>query len=395
MEIKKEILSRLIESYLKRDSFYNPVKIGQKVVLERKDSLFNPYRRGLEIEDEVRFLELRGYVFVSRHENAFISIELNKDEKAISSIFEYLGMRDPRIEIARCLDILKANASQGSVAGRFCLAMIPKMENIKPTTSNYFKDSSGLSKLLLAINAVEGLEKETLFRTLSISLFGNSKELEKIESALTSVFRNYDEEPYDEDEDPLAAHSLVKNPTSVLVKGPFCFSVFGQTIDLSTWIGSFSLNNDAIMSLSPLALKTKKVVTIENLTSFTSFDDEDALVIYLSGFHDSIKKSLLQKIHTAFPDAPFYHFGDMDAGGFYIFRRLCQDTGISFVPYKMDIKAFEDVKNYAQPLSENDKKRLALQLQSEDFAIFHDLIRLMLQNNLKVEQESFLALADC
>ena len=394
MEIKKQILATLIESYLDKESFYNPAKSGRKIVLERKDSLFEPYRRGLEIEDEVRFLELKGFVFVTRHENSFTAIELNKDEKAIASIFEYLGIEDPRLDIARCLEILKANANQETVAGRFCQAMIPKMENVKPSTSKYFKDSYGLSNLLLAVKAVEELEKEMLFRTLSMTVFGNSKELEKLESPLSSVFRKYDEEPYEDDDDPLAAHCLVKNPTSVLVKGPICFTTFGQTIDLSSWVGAFSLNNDAVASFNPVALHAKKVVTIENLTSFTSFDDEDALVIYLSGFHDAIKKSLLQRIHTAFPATPFYHYGDMDAGGFYIFRRLCLDTGIPFVPYKMDIKAFEEALGYALPLSENDKKRLSLQLQSSDFAVFRDLIELMLQKNLKVEQESFLALAE-
>ena len=392
MEIKKIILTRLLSSYLNRDSFYNPAKVGQKVVLERRDSLFNPYRRSLEIEDDVRFLERKGFVFVTRHEDAFVSIELNKNEGALESIFAYLDMEDPRIEISKCLEILNSRANEQTVAGRFCSAMIPKLYHVKPSTSNYFSDSAELSKLLTAIDAVEKLQQETLFRVLSIQLFGNSKELEKMQSTLDTVFRKYDSIVYDEEDDPLAVHCLVKNPTSVLLKGPLCFSCFGQTIDLSKWEGNFSLSSKAIADFNPLKLFAKRIITIENLTSFTSFEDKDALVIYLSGFHDATKKELLQRIHEAFPNAPFYHFGDMDSGGFYIFRRLCQDTGIDFLPYKMDIEAFEQVKGFAIRLSDNDRKRLSLQLESDDFGMFHDLIRLMLQMDVKVEQEAFLAL---
>ena len=390
MAIKEEILKCLIETYCGRDSFYNPAKRGQKIILERRNKLFDPYRHTLEIEDEVRFLEARGFVFVTRHDNGFTAIELNKDEEAIRASLEYLGMEDPRIDIAKQLELLYAHKGLGTVVGRFCEAMIGKTEGRKPTTSDYYKDSAELKKLLLAVEAICALKEETLFRSLSMSLFGSSKELEKMEGKLVHLFREFDG-PYEEDEDPLMAHGLAKNPTMVLLKGKVKFSCFGQVIDLASWNGQFGINNEAIATFRPISLGASKIITIENLTSFTAFEDEDALIIYLAGFHDKAKKHLLETLHQAFPSTPFYHFGDMDAGGFAIFHRLCLDTGIPFIPYQMDIASYEMASLFALPLKESDRKRLKMQLEEPSFGVFHPLIKRMLLDDRKVEQESFIA----
>ncbi len=81
-------------------------------------------------------------------------------------------------------------------------------------------------------------------------------------------------------------------------------------------------------------------------------------MIYLGGYHNHSRRNLLMQIYQKLPDAQYYHFGDLDAGGFYILEHLKRKTGIPFQMFQMDIEILKKYEDYAKPLTENDKKRL-------------------------------------
>ena len=78
------------------------------------------------------------------------------------------------------------------------------------------------------------------------------------------------------------------------------------------------------------------------------------------------------------------HFGDIDAGGFYILQHLRNKTGIAFAPYCMDVKTLKANIQYTKKLTENDKKRLAVLAETE----FGETVEFMLEHNCKLEQEA-------
>ena len=78
------------------------------------------------------------------------------------------------------------------------------------------------------------------------------------------------------------------------------------------------------------------------------------------------------------------HFGDIDAGGFYILQHLRNKTGIEFVPYCMDMKTLKENLQYTKKLTENDKKRLSALAETE----FGETVEFMLEHNCKLEQEA-------
>ena len=127
-----------------------------------------------------------------------------------------------------------------------------------------------------------------------------------------------------------------------------------------------------------------KILTVENLTSFYQFDDEQFLVIYLGGFHNHTKRLLIKKVHEFAPNIEYCHYGDIDAGGIYILKHLRRKTGIGFKAYRMDIASLEANKHYWKKLTENDRKRLEKLKDVE----FESLINYMLENDCKLEQES-------
>ena len=92
------------------------------------------------------------------------------------------------------------------------------------------------------------------------------------------------------------------------------------------------------------------------------------------------------KVYEKYPKAQYFHFGDIDAGGFLIFNNLIEKTGIPFIPYRMSVNELKQNHNLKQ-LTENDKKRLKGLLLDSRFALFKDVIEYMLDNNVKLEQE--------
>ena len=79
-----------------------------------------------------------------------------------------------------------------------------------------------------------------------------------------------------------------------------------------------------------------------------------------------------------------YHYGDIDAGGFYILLHLRRKTGVDFAPYHMDRLTLQSNLEKTKKLTEYDRKRLNNLLGND----FDEVIRFMLQNDCKLEQEN-------
>lgn len=107
-------------------------------------------------------------------------------------------------------------------------------------------------------------------------------------------------------------------------------------------------------------------------------------MIYLGGYHNRIRRALLKMIYETIPDVQYYHFGDMDAGGFSILMDLRKKTGIPFKSYHMDLDTLKEYRQYAKRLNESDRNRLEKIGKEKEFS---EVIEFMLEENIKLEQE--------
>jgi hypothetical protein len=155
-------------------------------------------------------------------------------------------------------------------------------------------------------------------------------------------------------------------------------------IDLGRLDGDLGLSSALLDNIEEVSVYASKVITIENLTTFNTYEDEDALIIYLGGYHNSIRRKLICKIYEQNPDKTYYHYGDIDAGGFGILLDLRAKTGIDFVPLYMDVAILEKYKDFTKKLTDRDRSRLKNLLGGE----FDAVIRYMLENDCKLEQEA-------
>ena len=133
--------------------------------------------------------------------------------------------------------------------------------------------------------------------------------------------------------------------------------------------GDIGLSTQSLRGLVSVELSGASVITIENLTSF----------------HNSVKRDFIKLVYKCNPEAKFKHFGDIDAGGFYVLEHLKNKTEIDFEPFSMNIETLENNKSHWIALTANDRKRLCN--LAEKFPDYKKTVGYMLENNCKLEQE--------
>ena len=340
-----------------------------------------------EHNDAFKNLEKEGFCRVNWHGERAEEIILNNDK--ISEIYAKLH-RKPIVEIEKgYLEKLRKqreNYIDTTVTLAYIDMLIGRVEE-HLSCKSYFNDPSDLDEILLACASIERNQKETYLRNFSKHVLGNSKAIEHMESKIASVF-NCSSLDKDLDLDTiLAGHQIYRVKSPTLVKGPLVFSIGQARLDLNTIPGDFSFNAPIIQQMNIESSRATRVITIENQTTFYDYEDPDAILVYLGGYASGTRIDLLKRLHQRFPDLPFYHWGDIDWGGFQIFRHLCRETGIDFKPFKMDVETLEAYQKECAALSNQDISGLKALLEKDDHP-FKEVISWMLEHKIKLEQES-------
>ncbi|MBR1750619.1 MAG: hypothetical protein IJ740_07020 [Ruminococcus sp.] len=277
--------------------------------------------------------------------------------------------------------LLDTYSKKHELLTRFCTAQRERIsKNKKP---EYFDGNiAEFEKLLKAVSMVFEVKEEMFIRDFSIKVFGDSKTFEAIKGKVKRLLFQYGDFP---DEDTVLEYlNIVKNPGHIFMKGSGVINISGQSIDLSKLGGDIAISSSILKDIEKISITGRMVITIENLTSFNAFSEDNTFAIYLGGYHNTHRRNFIMQLFHDNPETEFFHFGDIDAGGFYILLHLREKTGVPFRPYHMDISTLQKYSAYAKPLTENDKKRL----ERLSDTVFSDTIKFMLENNCKLEQEA-------
>ena len=306
----------------------------------------------------------------------------------LEEAYQYVGRRPKRgLEEENVALLQKYLDEEAPVTVAFVNYLLGRLQNHR-SVKEYIdlEDRKETERFLRACVLVEQNREPRYLREFSITHFQDSKYFEQIESRIAKVFRHFSEEYGEMDSiDLLAEYGIYRTPNYVYFKGNAVISIGEATVDLSLLKQGIGISGEDFprIRFSDLS-RVKKVITIENLTSFFRYCEEDSLMIYLGGYHNRIRRTLLNMIYETIPYANYYHFGDMDAGGFSILMDLRKKTGIPFMSYHMDLDTLKEYRQYAKRLNESDRNRLEkIRIEKE----FSEVIDFMLEENIKMEQE--------
>ena len=382
---EKQILNVLIDKYESSKSFIGTNQVNQSFTC-KVDQLFPKYKDDSEydlfyaVNESIDVLVAEGFVITKKLKNGVVqSVILIVD--AIEKVYKYLG-RAPKSDTVNDLKrILNLYKDDNDILHSYCNHQLDRLAANKSV--EFFDDDLDVyESILKVISKITEVKCETFERDFSIQVLGDSKAFEKVRSKVVSLLYEYGDFP---DKDMLLADlNIVKNPGHVYFKGKGKITVCGQEIDFSNMTGDMAISSELIKNVDGITVLGDVVVTIENLTTFNDFKCENSFAIYLGGYHNTSRRNFIKKVYGQNPDKQYLHFGDIDAGGFYILQHLRNKTGIAFVPYCMDVKTLKENLQYTKKLTENDKKRLVALADAE----FGETVEFMLENNCKLEQEA-------
>lgn len=247
-----------------------------------------------------------------------------------------------------------------------------------------------LPSIFDAIGFIENNQTELFVREASMEIYGDSKYFE--EYTLTSVcqrLRKYKNKPCSSEElldEILVEYGIKKESQKLCLKGNFMISVDGKELDFGVLPEGIELDAKALKKIASIKIEATKFMTIENRTSYLRYSALDTVTFYLGGYANRFQRDFIKKIYEDNPDLEYLHFGDIDAGGFWIHHNLCEITGVKFKTfcmskYELSQKRYE---HCLHPLTDTDITRLKDLKQDELYA---DTIQYMLRNNVKLEQE--------
>ena len=396
-----KILNALLDSYesslLSRGE--NKVSIHIQYVFSKKNlpSYFD--ESSLDYEDIhtcVKQLEKKGFLSIvwkqGKQDYIIEKVLLNTD--ALYDVYKYLK-RVPKSENEKNMLALLGELRKkynSPIAIRFMDYLMTRIREGK-TVKEYIDlaDSGQIENLIKALFFIETNNESCYIREFSIRYFHDSKIFENMTGKISKVWKKFGvDNEFEHIESVLAEHLIYSTPNYVYIKGSVILELNQQRIDLESLSQGMGLSGEDISLLSVFGkTETKKVITIENLTTFFRWKEKDSIIIYLGGYHNSLRRWLLKMIYEQMPNVEYFHFGDIDVGGFEIYEDLCRKTGIPFRIYHMGVDELEKNKIYAKNLTENDKKRLdnLIQYASENERVYVDVLHYMKEHSVKLEQE--------
>lgn len=406
VQYEKMIINALLDSYENSVLFTGESKVKRNILFCFNKKTIPAYFDESSLEYEkihilVKQLSNMGFLKIVWHkgkENHILNkVILNTDK--LSEIYAYVS-REPKA------DLLKQNVElleglKEKYDTPVCEALITYLlnriqKNLSVKEYIDIKNIEATKRLLKGIYAVEKNERQCYIREFSIEIFHDSKFFECALNKIVKIFRNFGTGFMEKDgTDILAEYGIYHTPNYVYLKGRLSICIKEHCFFLSDLQQGLGISGEDIANIHFSDFSAiRRVMTIENLTTFFRWSEPDSLIIYLGGYHNSVRRDLLKTVHRCLPAVEYYHFGDIDAGGFEIYRDLCEKTQIPFKMYHMDLETLKKYQDYGKKLEGNDRKRL-LKIQEKVLENENDkkdkdlaeLIQYMLDYNVKLEQE--------
>ena len=253
--------------------------------------------------------------------------------------------------------------------------------------------SFNLYKTLKGLDDINGTYM--LERVFSKKYLNNSKIFrEEVEPIIISIVKKYNSNvtQYMSDSEVLAEIGIVRMPTELHIKGDLAIKVGPYFLDLSEFKYGIPLNSDTLREAEIVSMSSiNRVIILENKTNFavTKYS-RDTLYICSQGYFSPVERDFLKKIEKyskEIREIDIYHSGDIDLGGFNIFKHIKDNIFPDLKPYNMNIDIYNKYLDYAEDIPSNEYKS---KLEKLDIPELNDLIKEVVKKGYVLEQEAFL-----
>lgn len=404
MDYKEIILNTLLNKYEKSKSYLND--INRRIIIKadkiKEYNIENYDDRNLfhNIVEELKKRHLIDFCWV-KHEEGYLLSEIWLDKRNIELAYEEIGRKNPKQDYKDILKYLEDIEFKNQWIKNFCEDM--KKYMLKNQKENSLLPKDRAREILIALKETDSRENinNILKRSFSIKCYNNSKFFERnIENILIRIIKKYYNWDNFSDElndaEILAQVGIVRYPEIIEFCGNMSFKINGEKIHYNKQTKGSYINDYTIQKMENIEIiGVRKIIFIENKANYIDYIEhqkEDEFVIFHGGFYSPIKGKFFEKIYKVSKNKniEYYHWSDIDIGGFKIYIRLKDNIISTLKPYKMDKEALMENKKYAQTFDVKYRKMLEKLGQEEKYSVFKETIDYMLENSIKLEQESMI-----
>lgn len=392
---EEKLLAALAEKYRrsKKDTGTNKIVRRTKVTPE---ALYKHYHRNdgdmgqiQAVNETVRRCQERGFVTGTWESFSDELREIVLVDEKVQEIESYLqekyGYEPKAAKKRRVEEIIAAYGGRSKAAERECQKLRQALDKNK-IPPKYQQTE----ELLKALVFIEHNQRQLFLREASLLIYGDSKYLEENTlSAVCRTLREYLNRPCSEEEiedEILEDYHILREKQRLCLKGSVTLHMAGEEVCLDNFSGGIEFFSQELERIEKITVHAPYFMTVENYTSWLRLQKPDTAYFYLGGYANRCQRDFLKRVFQDNPGLSFRHFGDIDAGGLYIYEHLRRVTGIPFDRYRMSRAELEDARYQAclQPLTEQDRVRLQSLAGQEPY---RELAEYMLKKNVKLEQE--------
>lgn len=263
------------------------------------------------------------------------------------------------------------------------------------------EDTEKINYVFKSLRAIASLNGNTILkRKLSINALNDSKAFSNIESTITHILKSYGIAEGETEREILESVGIITRPDITLISGNIKIQTKQEipgfhpsVINLQSF-PYLGIPTSVLKDIVVTDIKADYVITIENETSFHEYIsnvNEKFIAIFLSGYPNSGRISLLKAISNFATshniNLPFFHWGDIDFGGYDIIRSYREKTGINVLPHLMGAELVEK-SQYAVKLENTKVKKLEEFITKNKFQDLTNMALRLLKIGKRLEQES-------
>ena len=413
MNYKKIMLDRLLDKFERSKASLEEGIGPRRIMLKCCASDFPEY----DIEKNDR-RELINSIVIDLHKQGILEYEWMKYEQgnilnrvwlrmeAIEETYREAGRTPKRDVIQRIAALVDTTYKKICTPWiKVFLAQVKEQIEQNKQVGRFLPNEIDMVKALLdALCFIdEKGDEEYLERVFSIRCYGDSKFFEKnVKKRLIKIIKNYFMEDQIEaelatEDEILGLAGIVKTPEQVEFCGSLQGYINGKTVDFAAFQKGSIIQSQTVKDIEALDLgEIKQVLFIENKTNYVEYVNRmkkaEELVIFHGGFYSPIRGLFFTKVYTASLGSGirFFHWGDIDVGGFAIYQRLKANIIPTLEPFMMDVQAFLSKEKYWLKFDEAYEVKVRKLSSNIDYKEFYPVLNKMLEVKCRLEQEAFL-----
>jgi len=394
-DFRKIILVKLWKKYYKRKLRYGGQEIKRRIMLKVFE-VYRDYEKNncdmqlkIQVNEAAEELLEQGYITVDRLEYSSDITKIYLNQEQISEFESHMQ---------KCYGITARDYLAGEIEG-----LIAKYHNRGSLTAFYcrkLKDETLATileidlvkeqEILAMLDFLQSNRKQLYVREASMQVYGTSKHFEKNRyESVCSILREVTQQMVKDNEknDQILQQFYVTNTEQdISLKGDWIIEFPNYILEVKHFAGGISFSSKELTKIKRIVVNTEHIMTIENKTAFYRFDKTDYAGMYLGGYANRYQLQFLKQVYADNGNVHYWHFGDIDAGGFLIHQHLCNAAQIMFELYAMGVRELRNpaYQKCLASLTENDIQRLQGLRGVQPYS---EVVEEMLKRKVKLEQE--------